>query len=656
MLDPQSPELKVADYNSTLQLTQALEARGDFQYKGIHKLVLIVGDWTEKFVANKILPSVEQLARELTLDKERVNAYLKEMSARHNPPLVKKICMVDYNPTGDSSDGRITSFLRLITVFARPSQTDAGSSHRYVDGVNQTSFSSIQRWVKEKRQFPGKDNFQKWIHESIDSNKLSETYASSEIGNLFQDTFDVTPALKQTTINIHLKPVLKRLVDAKTLYFYRNENALSPGNRSVFYFNVHDEIIVRLDAYKKYLTERIIPELQRIGVLGNFSDQDLANTRSIASQVLPFLSPAYGDQKTAVEELLSLIHFEEEEKEKKEKEEKKAKLSELLDYVKSANRLVDLNFLRFRGEPIEEEIRNLIINHEMILHAEFADKKSMYVFVLHKECVQGAVETAKRVFTATGNDSEIRVLGKMNIRDFLESREANAQFEKLEYSSLFKYLPFLTRFLRSLFGSMVVHRFEAEEIRARLAAEQNKKVLEAKTKAAQEEKVRIAERRIKDRESAEATAKARAAAAIASSSSNDSVSKISSSSEQDVEVKKMLSAVLDILDQAWSRDEFPDREYLLKALGADTDENTLINFLKKNAKKEIHSFMVRNQEEQYSFPILVTRRFLKKNGRGLLDKAKKIVDEQKGSGMPEQDKFDFYISFEDFLNRTLTKL
>ncbi|EPG66064.1 hypothetical protein [Leptospira wolffii] len=655
MLDPQSPELKVADYNSTLQLTQALEARGDFQYKGVHKLVLIIGDWTEKYIANKILPSVEQLSRELTLDKERVAAYLKEMTARHNPPLVKKICMVDYNPTGDSSDGRITSFLRLITVFARPSQTDAGSSHRYVDGVNQTSFSSIQRWVKEKRQFPGKESFQKWIFDSIDANKLSETYASSEIGNLFQDTFDVTPTLKQTTINIHLKPVLKKLVEAKTLYFYRNENALSPGNRSVFYFNVHDEIIARLDAYKRYLIERIIPELQRIGVLGNFSDKDLENTRSIASQVLPFLSPAYGDQKTAVEELLSLIHFEEEEKEKKDKEEKKAKLSELLDYVRSANRLVDLNYLRFRGEPIEEEIRNLIMNHDQILHSEFADKKNLYNFVLHKECIAGAVETAKRVFNATGNDSEIRVLGKMNIRDFLETREASSQFEKLEYSSLFKYLPFITRFFRSIFGNMAVHRFEAEEIRARLAAEQNKKVLEAKTRAAQEEKVRIAEKRIKDRENVEATVKARAAAAVAASS-DDKAPGTAANPEHDAEVKKMLSSVLEILDHAWSRDEFPDRNYLLQALGGDIDENTLINFLKKNAKKEIHSFMVRNQEEQYSFPVLVTRRFLKKNGRALQEKAKRIVDDQKAADMPEQDKFDFYISFEDFLNRTLPKI
>ncbi|TGK20192.1 hypothetical protein EHO61_06770 [Leptospira fluminis] len=654
MLDPQSPELKVADYNSALQLTQALEARGDFQYKGIYKLVLIVGDWTEKFAANKILPAADQLARELALDRERVSAYLRELSSRQNPPLIKKICMIDFDPTGDTSDGRsIGSSLRLMTVFARPLQTDGSSSHRYVEGINQASYASIQRWIKERRKFPGPENFQRWIWECIDSNRLSETYASSEIGGLFQDSFDITPPMKQTTININLKPVLKRLVDSKNLYFFRNEQALSPGNRSVFYYNVHDEIILRLEAYKKYLKEKIVPELQRIGVMGNFTPEEMDSTRNLVTQVIPFLSPAYGDQKTAMEELSTLIHFEEEEKEKKEKEEKKAKLSELLDYIHSANRLVDLNYLRFRGEPIEGELRNLIVNHESILSADYADRKNLYMFALHKECVPGAIENARRVFSATGNDSEIRVLEKMDVRDLLDPREAAEQFDKLEYSSLFKYLPFITRFWRSLFGNNVVHRFEAEEIKARLSTEQNKMVLEAKTRAAQEEKQRLAERRLKEKDAAEAVSRPKTAAAHA-----ETVSAFSRSGEQEVdpEGKKMLSAVLDILDAAWSKGDTPDRNYLLEKLGADSDENTLLNFLKKNAKKEILSFMVRNQQERYTFPILVTKRYLKKNGKALLDKAKKVVDEQKDADMPEQEKFDFYISFEDFLNRTLAKI
>ncbi|KPA31115.1 Uncharacterized protein AMR50_4254 [Leptospira interrogans] len=39
--------------------------------------------------------------------------------------------------------------------------------------------------------------------------------------------------------------------------------------------------------------------------------------------------------------------------------------------------------------------------------------------------------------------------------------------------------------------------------------------------------------------------------------------------------------------------------------------------------------MVRNQEDKYTFPILITKRYLKKKGRELLEKASSVIDEQK---------------------------
>lgn len=90
MLEPQSPELKVADYNTALQLTQSLEARNDFQYKKIHKLLLIISDWTDKFVANKVLPNVDQLSKELGLEKDKTLQFLKELCTKYNPPIIKK--------------------------------------------------------------------------------------------------------------------------------------------------------------------------------------------------------------------------------------------------------------------------------------------------------------------------------------------------------------------------------------------------------------------------------------------------------------------------------------------------------------------------------------------------------------------------------------
>lgn len=655
MLEPQSPELKVADYNTALQLTQSLESRGDFQYKGIHKLLLVIGDWTDKYVANKILPNADQLARELNLEKDKILQYIKELCTKYNPPIVKKICMVDFNPTGDASDGKIESYLRLNPVFARPQPTDASTSHRYVDGVNQTTFSSIQRWAKEKRVFPGKEEFVKRIHAAILENKLTDTYASTEIGSLFNDPLDVTPGLKQVTVNIHLKPVLKKLVEQKTLFFFRNEQALNPGNRSVFYYNVQEEILARIEAYKTFLMDRLVPELQKIGAVSALTAEEKESTRTLVNSIMPYLSPAYGDQKTAMEELLSLIHFEEEDKEKKEKEEKKVKLNEILDYIKSANRLVDLNFLRFRGQQIEEDIRTLVANNEQILHTEFADKTALYSYVLHKLSVAGAIEAARKIFASTGNDNEIRILDRMKIKDFVDNRDLAASFDKLELSSLFKYLPFFTRLWRNIFGNASVHKFEAEQIRAHNAVELNKRVIEARTKKIQEDASKLAEKRVKEKDAKEQAEK-QARKQAAAHAKEDKIPSSSTPKEVDPQNAKLLERVLDILDDYWSSRQYPDRNILLYEMDGEIDEEGLINFLKKFGKNEIFSFMVRNQEERYTFPILVTRRYLKKNGRDLMEKSTSIINEQKDASMPDQDLFDFCISLDDFLKKTLPKI
>ncbi|UPY80526.1 hypothetical protein FH581_020780 [Leptospira weilii] len=652
MLEPQSSELKVADYNTALQLTQSLEARNDFQYKKIHKLLLVIGDWTDKFMANKVLPNVDQLARELSLDKDKTLQFLKELCTRYKPPIIKKICMVDFNPAEDSSDGRIESCLKMNPVFARPQPTDASTSHRYVDGANQITFNAIQRWVKENRALPSKKEFIKQIHSAISENKLSNTYASTEIGKLFNDPFDTNPELKQITVNIHLKPVLKKLVEQKVLFFFRNEQAFNPGNRSVFYYNVREEILARIEAYKVFLMDHLIPELQSIGAINVLSEEEKENTRGLVNFIMPYMSPAYGDQKTAMEELLVLIRFEEEDKEKKEKEEKKAKLSEIVDYIKSANRLVDLNFLRFRGQQIEEDIRVLVTNHDQILHTEFADKNTLYNYVLHKLSISGAIEAARKTFASTGNDNEIMILDRMKVKDFIEDRDLISSFDKLELSSLFKYLPFFTRLWRNIFGNITVHKSEVEQIRAHNTIELNKRIMEARNKKIQEDMSKLAEKRVKEKELAEKNARKQQTADMKQEKTSPAVVH----KEVDPLGAKLLERTLDILDDYWSNHQYPDRNILLYEMDGEIDEDGLVNFLKKYGKNNIFSFMVRNQEDKYTFPILITKRYLKKNGKNLLEKASAVIDEQKNASMPDQDLFDFCISLEAFLRKTMPKI
>ncbi|OCC29078.1 Uncharacterized protein GNX_2379 [Leptospira interrogans serovar Canicola] len=56
-------------------------------------------------------------------------------------------------------------------------------------------------------------------------------------------------------------------------------------------------------------------------------------------------------------------------------------------------------------------------------------------------------------------------------------------------------------------------------------------------------------------------------------------------------------------------------------MDGEIDEDGLINFLKKFGKNDIYSFMVRNQEDKYTFPILITKRYLKKKRKGAFGKS-----------------------------------
>ncbi|MCE9500219.1 MAG: hypothetical protein K8R21_06950 [Leptospira sp.] len=285
MLDSNLQELRVMDYSTALQTVQSLESRGDFQFKGIHKMFLQVADWTEKYLANRILPNLDQIIREVSLEKEKGELFMKELCFRYNPPIFKKIVSVEFDPAGIGPQEDINTFLRRSTVFARPSNLDSGSAHRYVNGVNEASLASIKRWLGAHRVLKPKEVFIEFIISKIRDNKLNETYASYEIGKLFSCQYDTTKELREVTVNINLKPILKKLVSEKLLYFFRNDSASKSGNKSVFLFNNKDEIMIRVEAYLEYMKTVIVPELQKIGVIGDVGEEDYENFPELAKTI-----------------------------------------------------------------------------------------------------------------------------------------------------------------------------------------------------------------------------------------------------------------------------------------------------------------------------------------------------------------------------------
>jgi hypothetical protein len=638
---------RVVDFNPAAQAVQGMESRGDFQYKGIYRFFTTINEWTEKFLANKILPNAEQLTRDISIEKDKVDFFINELCFKSNPPIIKKITTVEFELSDMRKSENLTTGLRRNTVFARPSTLDAGSSQRYINGCNERSVAAIKRAIAEVRTPWHGDKFKDYIFTRINANKLSDTYASYDVGNLFNCPYDSSKQLKEITVNTHLKPVLKKLVDDKILLFFRNEKALKSANKSIFLYNSKDEVIERIEIYVNYLKKYIIPSLQKIGVIGGVSDEEYSDFASLATKVLAYMDDSYGDQKYMVEELIILGAFYENYREEIKKKEQKDKIIEVVKLVENAGKLVDIATIRVNGDPIPKDVIPSIIANENILYCEYDDGSNLYEFLLHKSAVNLAADLAKKIFQSTGNDTDIRILSRMNINTSIDEN-IKKDFYAIEMESLFKYLPFLTRMWRTLMGNIYVTKVEAEQIRRQKEMEQKKRINEAKAKQIAKEKTKLVEERMKQIDEIEQ------GLPLTESKEGEPDKKLTP--EEEKQVKDVLQSIITVLDTAWDAKLYPDREYVMQNVKTGMTEDQFVMFMKKHSQKEILSFQIKSKTNKYKWPILVSRHYLKRHGRRLLEIAKRESDIERRAPAPDQDKFDLYTFLEEFLERVLPRI
>jgi hypothetical protein len=198
-----------------------------------------------------------------------------------------------------------------------------------------------------------------------------------------------------------------------------------------------------------------------------------------------------------VEEIILLSDYYNQEKEKEKKEERKKTLEEIMSYIQVAGKIIDLNLLRIQGESIDEELRTSIIKHPSILYAEYADKKNFFEFILHKDGIQSAIESAKRTFATTGNESELTILRLMDVVGHIEEPGLISEFEEAEGKAFFRHLPLLTWLWRLLMGNKTVQKYEITAIRNMILKEVKQNVSEQRAKFLAKKRTEIAEDRIK---------------------------------------------------------------------------------------------------------------------------------------------------------------
>ena len=235
----------------------------------------------------------------------------------------------------------------------------------------------------------------------------------------------------------------------------------------------------------------------------------------------------------------------------------------------------------------------------------------------------------------------------MNINTNLDEN-LKKDFNLIEMESLFKYLPFLTRMWRTIMGNIYVTKAEADQIRRQKEMEQKKRINDSKAKQIAKEKSKLVEERMKQIEEIEQ------GSVVSENKESEPDKKLTP--EEEKQVKDVLQAVISALDTAWDAKVFPDREYVMQSVKTGMTEDQFVMFLKKYSLKDVLSFQVKSKSNKFKWPILVSRHYLKRHGKRLLEIARREAETERRAPAPDQDKFDLYSYMEEFLERVLPRI
>lgn len=627
----QKIEIDILPLREAMDYAQSLESRGDFKYKGIYALFNYVFEATSKFHLHRILPDVYQLQKELSIPKEKFDEYIRELTGRGS---LKSLVLIDF-PCVDyvSGSGNLIS----LTVLCRPTQQDGNSFKKYYDYYKSRSIDALKKWISRKES-KWLGNHREYILSNLDEARYANSHAGGVIHFYLQNPLDKTPEEKVFTYRNYVKDIIQELINERTIFYTKGE-----GNFYTLQFSDKESYLDRLGL--------ILTKLSSVDSNLNFTGElNLKNLEEYKSKIYDLKVskqvPLFLELKIIINELIKIFK-QKEEQEKREKIQKS--LEELLkyDYVISSYSLKTIK---------KEDLPNLI-SHPDVLYTEFLYGGKLVDFFLHKNNVYPAVVHARKQLTEKHDDTELRILMQMDVQRFLQGEQLKI-FQSSEDELVFLRLPWIVRLFRILFGKVKVKETEKEEIKEKIRKEEIEKQIEYKKREANQKTKELARKKMEFNSSEEDKPE--------TDLYEEDVKKLQKAIQKDEKAEELLLKVINVLDESWDNEELPNRLTLLeKVPDFQNNEEYLIQFLKKYGKGKIYSFRVIPHNPNspkidindpiYIWPVLISKRYIIKNGSKLLKKAMEEVDAQKKALMPEQQKFDIATAIEDFLTRILAK-
>ena len=624
--------MELLDYTTSLDLVQAMEARGDFKYKGIFALFNNIYEWTNRFSSNGILPTIEQLARDTNIPFERIREYMDELLGlgSSKEKMVYSMPALDYATTPEPS------IIQMI-VFCRPTKADGTSAKRYVHAYVDKNVQAIQKWITSKSPAQGLE-YSEYITQYIEKGRLPDSQAGAEIARLFYSNQNLSPEMKKITYVLHARPAIQRLIETGHLLLLPEKGGSDAINyRGVFYSN-KQQLDERMRVLVTFFSNTISPV--PVSSSENYSELNEA-LRLFDESRMSSLPVGHRQVVYEIEILLPKVQkLIQEESSRKENE----NLEKFLEDLAKAGRVVDLD----RTKNLDEEVKDKIPSISSVLYSEYPLQGRVAPLVLHKQAIVPAVKQAKDLFERTGDDTELRILISLGIEKFLDEEQLKA-FQAIEQRMLFMQLPWFVKLWRSLFGNAKIRPHEAAKVKKEIESKTLEQKIKMQTVEAKRAQKKLASERMKSSSSSSS-----------SSSFEPPPKEMLQEEDQEkalerIENEEKLKLVIVELDKSWDSGAMPNRLFLLEKF-PEFNEDSLILFLKKYARKEILSFRINHDKPEYVWPVLISKRYLKQKGKSLLAKYTALADKQRNAAMPNQELFDVANSMEEFLGRILPKL
>jgi len=375
---------KTCNLEEAKSLVRKFESRGDFNYSGIGKLFEIVEKMTSEFWMKHTLPSTELLIKSSQLSEEQLTRYLKTMILT-SVPLIKKITIVEKDPAGYGSN--IIPTLMAYDVFCFPSEMDKASSKPYFKEYNRRSAAILGDYFKKDYVKKSDAQIKELLLNNISNQNYLASFPQANIEKLFESPLNINSVLRTEHKDTIIKPVIKKLIDNKILYYAKNETGESLAFDSVLLINSDDELVARFNCLSEYFHENILSPLVDNGHLDQSDiiriqddssiSSDAMKTEKLLEMALPYKEKLSDINFQILSELIITSQNTIKIINKKEEDEKRQKIDDIISVIRESHCLIDLNKHKFDGEQLNEDLIRGILNNPDILSVNYAINKKI---------------------------------------------------------------------------------------------------------------------------------------------------------------------------------------------------------------------------------------------------------------------------------------